>query len=51
LSSQGLSAFGSGDVMTEFDILLSGVGVGFGLYCFFSLLGYAFRELIKIFYK
>jgi len=35
--------------MTEIDIILNGVGVGFGLYCFTSLLGFAFRELIKLF--
>jgi len=39
---------GSGDIMTELEIIALGASVGFGLYCFFSLLGYGIRNLIKI---
>ena len=35
--------------MSELQIILTGVGTGFGLYVVFSLLGYAIREMIKFF--
>ena len=35
--------------MSELQIIITGIGVGFGLYVITSLLGYAIREMIKIF--
>ena len=34
--------------MSEIEIIVTGSSVGFGLYCFFSLIGYGLRNLIKI---
>jgi len=39
---------GSGENMTEIGIIVLGASIGFGLYSFFSLLGYGIRNLIKI---
>jgi len=44
----GRSVGGSGENMTEIEIIVLGSSIGFGLYSFFSLLGYGIRNLIKI---
>lgn len=37
------------EVVILMDIILLGIGVGFGLYVVVSLLGYSIREMIKLF--
>lgn len=46
-SSAELFHSGSGDILM--DIILLGIGVGFGLYIVVSLLGYSIRAMIKLF--